>query len=403
LNLRDSKDIKQRPKRKGATMTLEYPPPQADKNVMPSPGMPTPELQPQEVALSAQAAPDQSTLVQEGPVYGVPQPPTPKIQLRRDIRAIVLVLVGILVVQGIVALTGTMVLMFTSPDFINMMAQALSNPDAALSLDSSQFDESANFGVTANTFMLLQVISVLAAIPLLLFLRGKKLFTHDLVVVNKKISFLSLVKILVLMLGIASVVTYIQILCNFLGISFHETLGGAMEEMMSSPLGLLYIMLLGPIFEELVFRGAILNRLSRHGHNFAIVVSALLFGVYHMFFFQAFNAAFLGILLAYVALRYSLKWAMVLHVVYNSLLMGLTFLGELGLNAEIVSSIPVGICAVVSIIMLIVKHREIPKTIEAGTAVTAKPFATAFSSPWLILFIIAFLGMGVLMEVVPIF
>lgn len=75
---------------------------------------------------------------------------------------------------------------------------------------------------------------------------------------------------------------------------------------------------LGPLCEELLFRGLLAGRLTRYGQKPAAFVSALLFGLYHANLSQFFYAFLLGLLLAY-AYFYTgkLKTSVVLHMLFN--------------------------------------------------------------------------------------
>ena len=75
---------------------------------------------------------------------------------------------------------------------------------------------------------------------------------------------------------------------------------------------------LGPLCEELLFRGLLAGRLARYGQKPAAFVSALLFGLYHANLSQFFYAFLLGLLLAY-AYFYTgkLKTSVVLHMLFN--------------------------------------------------------------------------------------
>lgn len=85
-------------------------------------------------------------------------------------------------------------------------------------------------------------------------------------------------------------------------------------------LGLLLIVtVFAPILEELTFRGVLLQGLKRYGENFAVVASAFLFGLAHYNLYQFFLAFGLGIVLGYGALRYSLRFSILLHILNNSL------------------------------------------------------------------------------------
>lgn len=79
----------------------------------------------------------------------------------------------------------------------------------------------------------------------------------------------------------------------------------------------LYVGLGAPISEEILFRGLVLRTLEPFGKKFAIVTSALLFGLFHGNLSQAPFAFGVGLILGYVALEYNVGWAMVLHMLNN--------------------------------------------------------------------------------------
>jgi len=81
------------------------------------------------------------------------------------------------------------------------------------------------------------------------------------------------------------------------------------------------------IFEELLFRGAIMQSLRRFGDPFALVVSSILFAMLHRNFYQGPNAMLTGLVLGYFTLRAgSLIPAMVAHFVNNFLAGGFNVL-----------------------------------------------------------------------------
>lgn len=88
----------------------------------------------------------------------------------------------------------------------------------------------------------------------------------------------------------------------------------------------IYVCLGAPIAEELLYRGFIMNSLKKYGVNFAIVISALFFGLMHMNLIQSIAAVFVGLMLGYVAMRYSIKWSMALHIFSNTFSVGMTYL-----------------------------------------------------------------------------
>lgn len=81
-----------------------------------------------------------------------------------------------------------------------------------------------------------------------------------------------------------------------------------------------YASILAPLWEELVFRGYILRTLQPYGKRFAILGSALLFGLFHGNLLQTPYAVFMGLLLGYVAVEYSIRWSVLLHMFNNLVL-----------------------------------------------------------------------------------
>ena len=63
------------------------------------------------------------------------------------------------------------------------------------------------------------------------------------------------------------------------------------------------VVLLAPIFEELIFRGMILQVLSKYNRIFAILVTSLLFGLLHLNMTQAVPAFFMSLVLCYMCLK----------------------------------------------------------------------------------------------------
>ena len=89
-------------------------------------------------------------------------------------------------------------------------------------------------------------------------------------------------------------------------------------DMLPRSVVLLGACILGPVCEELLFRGLLAGRLARYGQKPAALVSALLFGLYHANLSQFFYAFALGLLLAY-AYFYTgtLRAPIALHMLFN--------------------------------------------------------------------------------------
>ncbi len=80
------------------------------------------------------------------------------------------------------------------------------------------------------------------------------------------------------------------------------------------------VAVLAPIFEELIFRKFLIDRLGVYGQKSAIIISALLFGLLHGNLSQLFYAVFIGIILGYVYCRTGrVIYTIILHAAFNSL------------------------------------------------------------------------------------
>ena len=89
-----------------------------------------------------------------------------------------------------------------------------------------------------------------------------------------------------------------------------------------TPAGLvLYFILLAvlpAVVEEIAFRGILMQSLRRFGDGFALLVSSLLFGMFHLNMVQAPYAFLLGLWFGYLVLRTgSLRISMILHACIN--------------------------------------------------------------------------------------
>ena len=176
---------------------------------------------------------------------------------------------------------------------------------------------------------------------------------------------------------------------KLMGISVDAILGSVSVDTHRLPM-FLYAGILGPIAEEILFRGLVLRSLRPYGKKFAIVVSAILFGLFHGNLLQAPFAFVVGLVLGYVALEYSIGWAVVLHVMNN--------LGYADLLPRLLSHLPAGvdeviitvflwICTVGSVVILIchwpqIRHYWRENPTEKGT------YTAFFRAPAMVVFLV---------------
>jgi membrane protease YdiL (CAAX protease family) len=245
----------------------------------------------------------------------------------------------------------------------------------------------------------------------MLILRGKSLFTRDLTKTVSKINVQDLLMMMAFILGFSAVISLFGLLMR---IGTHSS--GEANDIFSlyyaNFSGLLYVILLGPILEEIIFRGAILRSLEPFGKNFAIVVSSLLFGLYHMSLFQGIFAFFIGLIFGYCTVRFSIKWAMLLHIANNAYAMAMSIFQpnlfiELGIylgilllclllrtpayrkfRQQLVVGKPTELHFATGVPLVINPYwlRDLNYLYYVRHAITlkAKPYHLAFSSAWLI-------------------
>ncbi|WP_160683512.1 CPBP family intramembrane glutamic endopeptidase [Clostridium sp. C2-6-12] len=83
---------------------------------------------------------------------------------------------------------------------------------------------------------------------------------------------------------------------------------------------LMYVCFIGPIFEEIIFRGFILKSMQKYGNFTAIIVSSILFSMFHLNLVQFINPVLMGIVLAFIAIKSkSIFPSMIAHIFNNTI------------------------------------------------------------------------------------
>ena len=259
-----------------------------------------------------------------------------------------------------------------------------------------------------NIFSDYNALTILSAIcnyvlpfPILLFLM-KKLESEDL----KKQS-----------IGIKSFIRYIAIAFtlmwfgNIIGLAITSLISAAapfditnpVENLINSTdiwLNLLLISIIGPIFEEIIFRKLLIDRTIKYGAKISIILSALIFGFAHGNLNQFFYAFLIGGFLAYVYIKTGkLIYPILLHITVN--LMGSVVSLFVGASAQNLISgqiLPTDL-AIVTIYLLVIlvafmiglyslwKYRNV-KLDHIKTEITlTQPFRTIILNYGMILFI----------------
>lgn len=103
--------------------------------------------------------------------------------------------------------------------------------------------------------------------------------------------------------------------------SFGQLIGKGNTKVVTNPMELLVLLIFIPIFEEILFRGIIFNKLRENINLIsAIIIQALTFGFLHGGSFQSIYTVILGIILAIIYAYSDCIWITILtHSVFNVL------------------------------------------------------------------------------------
>ena len=81
---------------------------------------------------------------------------------------------------------------------------------------------------------------------------------------------------------------------------------------------LVFLVILAPLMEEFIFRRQLIDRMKPYGEKLAVALSALMFGLFHGNFSQAFYAFAIGLVFGYLYIRSGkLRYTVILHMIIN--------------------------------------------------------------------------------------
>lgn len=124
-----------------------------------------------------------------------------------------------------------------------------------------------------------------------------------------------------------------------------------------------YVILIGPICEELLYRGVIISLLKPYGKGLAVFFSAFLFGYMHGNIPQFASAFAGGLVFAAIAVKYdSLVPTIVMHIMNNTIASIKDFADVLGVSEDKSNQIyyaVVIVCAIIGMYLLFVRFSEL--------------------------------------------
>ncbi len=215
-----------------------------------------------------------------------------------------------------------------------------------------------------NNVLILTLISALISLPVLYYLYKsdfKKLFANE---KYKVIPYVNYVYVaIVAIFGSITFNTLISFsnLINFFP-GYNEVAEFLYDE--SLLVQILGVAIVIPIVEELIFRGLIFKRMSTYAKtSTAVIISSLIFAVYHFNVVQGIYAFLVGIIFAIVYDRYNNLLAPCLaHIAANGTSV---FLSETGLYESIYSSVIMAILfTILSVVIFVYSFRWILKNVK---------------------------------------
>lgn len=207
------------------------------------------------------------------------------------------------------------------------------------------------------------IVSVLigTGILFLFFFRSK--IHKKLFVKKKKMTAGKFVQITFVFLGAQLVISGLFFLIewglNLVGLSALSNMETATMESQSVSM-FLYAGIVGPVIEEILYRGYALRYLEKYGKILTITVSSLLFGFMHCNLPQDIGAVLVGVVLGYVAVEYSIGWSILLHIINNMVLGDLLSYAISGLEEQTQTIITYAIMIVLFIggLVVLIYHRK---------------------------------------------
>lgn len=238
------------------------------------------------------------------------------------------------------------------------VAKLAGNPNIGLEeLEAVFYSKSGQYSLAALVVCAVYVLLV----------RRKKLFTEDLRHPEPKNLPLKVFLICFVFLYSFQALTLLgDTVTKWVAGLFGYSVSSTIESIANTPTTLwtvLYAAFFAPIMEEVVFRGVVMHRLKKYGKVFAIVTSAFMFGIFHGDLNQGLFAFGCGIMFGYVAMEYSIKWSMLLHIVNNLVIADLV--GRLlqlfptDVQDTINFILVIGIGGVIGLILLVINRKKI--------------------------------------------
>lgn len=245
------------------------------------------------------------------------------------------------------------------------------------------------------------ILSIVIGVGILLLWKKPRFMKNIIFQKNKKMTFVEFLQLLAVFLSAQAILQFMFPVMEWCLNQVGYSCMAAMETAGMETTGIsmfLYVGFLGPIAEELLCRGLVLRLIQPYGKRFAILVSAILFGLFHGNIVQIPFATLVGLVLGYVTVEFSIWWAILLHIINNFILSEVMVVVSKFVPEEIMNIIFYGLMGaalLATIIILIVRRKEV-KNYFKENKISFFSVEAAVSSVPLWLFAAGMMAMGLL-------
>lgn len=198
---------------------------------------------------------------------------------------------------------------------------------------------------------------------------------------------------------IANIVTsYIVLFMSLFGVELTSPEMLRPEGVTGFLLSVVKVAVTAAVAEEISLRGCVMQNLRKYGDGFAVVMSAVTFGIMHMNMVQAPFAIIVGLILGYITVKTGSIWpAIIVHSLNNLFSTVVSYLTDWGVKQELLNAVySFVIYALIAVgalcgLLFMKRVKQLSFAPKSGSVLTAGEKTTAFLlSPTLI---IAFLIM----------
>lgn len=132
-------------------------------------------------------------------------------------------------------------------------------------------------------------------------------------------------------------------------------------------ISIIYVALIAPLCEEVIMRGYVLSTLRKYGVYLSVIVSSVIFGMFHGTVSQIIPCIFIGIILSTLTLKYkSILPSIITHIITNSITILLFFINIK--NAFLINIIKIFIIVLSMVILiyyLIINFKKVKEFMQS--------------------------------------